>query len=132
MKTKLHLLILLLALFKAAVAQTGPKCREEKQFVRTRILSREEMTVTGSFQFTLEVLAYDTCTLDSIRIINDGTFFNISFNGSLSKSQNISQPSFTLKNLFAAPAMSLLFGISGKMFDQLVERNTAHSLAFCE
>ena len=31
MKTKLQLLILLLALFQAAVAQTGAKCREEKQ-----------------------------------------------------------------------------------------------------
>lgn len=31
MKTKLHLLILMLALFQVTVAQTATKCHEEKQ-----------------------------------------------------------------------------------------------------
>jgi hypothetical protein len=33
----------------------------DKSLCRTRIISKEEMTVTGVFTFNLEVLAYDTC-----------------------------------------------------------------------
>lgn len=84
----------------------------DHNLIRARIISKEEMTITGSFSFTLEVLAYDTCTLDSIRIVNDGTFLNISFNGSLSKSQNISQPSFSLKYLLPGQTSTCIINIT--------------------
>lgn len=87
MKTKLKLVLLLLTLIKGLAAQTSTVCHDGKQLARTRILSREEMSITGSFQFKLEVVAFDTCVLDSIRIINEGQFLTLSYNSSNSFSQ---------------------------------------------
>lgn len=78
MKKILFTLVLAFSLTNFVLAQksNNTACQSgDNALARARIISREEMTVTGSFQFTLQVEAFENCTLDSIRIINDGTFF---------------------------------------------------------
>lgn len=89
MKTLIFLAFALLICFNAFAQHS------DKSLCRTRIISKEQMTITGSITLEIEVLAYDTCTLDSIRIMNDVSFFSVSYNNNTTSSQGISSPSFS-------------------------------------
>jgi hypothetical protein len=86
--------IYFITLLLCITAANASAKHSDRQLMRARIISEEEMTITGTFTFNLEVVAYDTCTLDSIRILNDGGYFTVYYNSSSSLMQSISTPAF--------------------------------------
>ncbi len=102
MKIKIKHLVLCflmnIALNLNAQINVKTNCATNSRPAVIKIISKEEMAVTGSFNITLNIKALGALYIDSLRI-GSNSFFTISANNSLAKSQLAQTPYFGITYL---------------------------------